>query len=134
MNKKFTLTEIVLKNLKHIDQYKNSNSNEVLLRWWMTGRMSHGLRLTDEGKKAFELADIQHYDFDLKLEKPFVPQNFILELNKKIECPYYIGVNKVAKSINPYIRLYDNKIAMMLALYGNVKEYLESIRVKNDRR
>ena len=130
MNKKFTITKIVLENLQHFDQYKNLSVNDILVRWWMTGRISTGLRLTDEGKTAFQLAEIEHYDFDIKLEKPFVPQNFILDLNKKIHCPYYIGVNKIAKSMSPYIRLYDNKIAMMLALYGNVKEYLESIKVK----
>lgn len=134
MSKKITITSIVIKNLQHIDQFKNKTPNDLLLKWWMTGRISEGLRLTDDGKKAFEQAEITHYDFDIKLEKPFVPQHFILELQKKIQCPYYIGVNKIDKTISPYIRLYDNKIAMMLSLYGNIQEYLKSLKVKNDRR
>ena len=54
----------------------------------------------------------------------------IEELNKKIKCPYYMGVNKDGKKSFPYIRFYDSKIAMMVSLYGNVNEYLDSIKVK----
>jgi alanine racemase len=56
--------------------------------------------------------------------------NYLLELNKKIKCPYYMGVNKLEKRSFPYIRFYDSKIAMMISLYGNVNEYLDSIKVK----
>ena len=34
------------------------------------------------------------------------------------------------KKNKPYIRLYDSKVAMMVSLYGNINEYLESVKVR----
>ncbi|NBO35936.1 hypothetical protein EBU91_00090 [bacterium] len=127
--KKEKITEIVLSNLKHIDTYANITVDKVLLRWWMTGRVSSGMRLTDEGKTCFEIAEIAHYDFDFNYKNKS-PQDLILELNRKITCPYYIGVNTENKVKTAYLRLYDHKIAMMLSLYGNILEYLNSIKEK----
>ena len=56
---------------------------------------------------------------------------FLTECNKKIKCPYYFSVNKGGETKEPFIRLYDSKIAMMLALYGDIESYLESVRIRN---
>ena len=53
-----------------------------------------------------------------------------MDLDKKIKCPYYIGVNKNDVGNKPYIRLYDDRISMMLNLYGDLKSYLQSVRTK----
>lgn len=103
---------------------------DIIFKWWFTGRQE-GLRLTDEGVIAFQLADIEFYDHEFKQDGQSY-HSFILELNKKIKCPYYLGVNKSNKFKSFYIRLYDSKIAMMLGLYGDLKEYLNSIKVKYD--
>ena len=102
----------------------------VIFKWWFTGRQE-GLRLTDEGVIAFELAEIEFYDYEFKQDGQSY-HSFILELNKKIKCPYYLGVNKKDKIKSFYIRLYDSKIAMVLSLYGNLKEYLESINMRGN--
>lgn len=132
-NKKQKITEIVLSNLSHFDQYKNTTVDKVFLRWWMTGRISNGMRLTDEGKNCFELAEIAHYDFEFKY-KNRSPQELILSLNTHIHCPYYIGLEIENKVKLPYIRFYDHKIAMMVSLYGTILEYLESVENKHDRK
>jgi hypothetical protein len=55
----------------------------------------------------------------------------MLEINKKIKCPYYLGVNKIeGKKKKLYMRLYDSKIAMLIELYGNLIGYLDSIKVR----
>lgn len=123
------ITETVLKEIpKHFHMYHEIPIEDLMSRWWMTGRQE-GLRLTDEGMVAFQLAEITHYEFDLKQagENWHV---FLLEVNKKIKCPYYLGVNKTEIKKLPYIRLYDSKVAMMIGLYGNLREYLNSIKVK----
>jgi hypothetical protein len=126
---KETITEVVLAQLpESLHNEKNTTVDKLLFRWWMTGRQD-GLRLTDIGDLAFRTADIEYYQYELKLQPETQYHAYILELNKKIKCPYYMGVNKDGKKAFPYIRFYDSKIAMMISLYGNVNEYLDSIKV-----
>lgn len=128
-SKKQSITEIILDILSKTKNHINENYNDVLFKWWFTGRQD-GLRLTEDGVLAFQLADIAYYDY------PFVQDgqtyhNFILELNKKMSCPYYLGVNKTDKSKKTfYIRVYDSKVAVMLNLYGSLQDYLKSINLK----
>ena len=127
---KETITEVVLAQLPDsLLQEKNSSVDKLLFKWWMTGRQD-GLRLTDMGDLAFRTAEIEFYQYELKIQPETQYHAYILELNKKIKCPYYMGVNKEVKKSSPYIRFYDSKIAMMISLYGNVNEYLDSIKVK----
>lgn len=130
---KQTLTELILKEIpKTNPNYYNADVDSLLSQWWFTGRQD-SLRLTEQGMMAFNDANIEFYDFDFKQEGQSY-HNFILDLNKKIKCPFYIGQKKLDKSKTLYIRVYDSKIAMMLGLYGNLQEYLNSIRItKNDR-
>lgn len=127
---KHKITEAVLAEIpKSHRVYQDLTIEDIAFRWWFTGRQE-GLRLTDEGVTAFQLADIEFYDYEFKAEGKS-HHTFMLELNKKIKCPYYLGVNKKDKTKPKfYIRLYDSKIAMVLGLYGTLDEYLESIKVK----
>jgi len=121
------ITELVLKELPH-SHWQEIPLDQVVYRWWMTGRAGYGLRLNDEGAGAFKEANIAHYEFPLgsvKGQDIKKPEHYIQELSKKIQCPYYIGVNKEKKE-PPYIRIYDHKIATMLTLYGTLREYLDS--------
>lgn len=126
---KHKITETVLAEIPKSHRiYHELPIEDVIFKWWFTGRQD-GLRLTDEGLTAFQLADITFYDYDFMQDGQSY-HSFILELNKKIQCPYYLGVNKKDKSKSFYIRLYDSRVAMMLGLYGNLKEYLQSIKVR----
>lgn len=100
---------------------------ELQLKWWMTGRQE-GLRLTDIGDVTFQLAEIENFTYNVARIPEGSWYTFLLELNRKIKCPYYLGVNKLADKKNePFIRLYDSKIAMLVSLYGTLNDYLESI-------
>lgn len=104
---------------------------ESLRRWWQTGARSDGLRLTEIGDWSFRVAEIEFYQYDFKPKAVESYHSYILDLNKKLKCPYYLGVNKQeGKKSVPYIRLYDSKIAMMLSLYGDLDSYLNSIKVR----
>jgi hypothetical protein len=76
------------------------------------------------------MAEIEFYQYDLATRPADGYYSWVMELNKKIKCPYYMGVNKDGKKSKPFIRFYDSKIAMMVSLYGNVNEYLDSIKVR----
>lgn len=103
--------------------------DECLRRWWQTGSSGTALRLSEMGDTMFRVAEIEfyQYDFDVKLEEGW--HGYILDMSKKLKCPYYLGVTKQqGKKNKPYIRLYDSKIAMMVSLYGNIDDYLKSVR------
>jgi len=124
------ITEAVLAEIDKKDNiYLVCPIDKVMFKWFITGRQE-GLRLTDEGVNAFKLANIEFYDHEFKQEGQSY-YSFILELNKKIKCPFYIGTKKIdGKKTTLYIRLYDSKIAMVLNLYGNLKDYLNSVKEK----
>jgi hypothetical protein len=122
MNKKVNYTKVVLDNLPENNPFKSKTLDQALSAWWVTGRTSDSLRLSEEGYQVFTYSDIAHYDFDYELEKANFPAA-TLKLGKKIKCPFYIGFhNRFYKSA--YIRVYDSKVAMLITLYGTIKDYL----------
>ena len=126
------ITQAVLDNLPpEVTEYKNSKLEQIIFRWWVTGRTGQGLRLTDEGKNAFQLAEIEHYDYPMVLKTLIKKKDklklaeFTINIGKKISCPFYLG-QKTDNKKTTYIRIYDSKVAMMISLYGDIFEYLES--------
>ena len=134
-SKKEKLTEIILDQLPNSSTFKTIPADKTFMRWWVTGRSSNNLRLTDEGKHAFDEAEIEFFDYplfteqqlkDIKASKKtiFEGSKFTMTL-KKIDCPFYVGM-KTNQTKSAYIRIYDSKTAMMISLYGSFTEYLES--------
>jgi len=124
------ITEAVLEEIpktEKIRRYQDS-IDQLIFNWWVTGRQE-GLRLTESGRMAFELANVEYYDFSFKQEGSTY-YSFVSDLSKKINCPYYLGTNKTPDGKNFYLRLYDSKVAMMLNLYGNINEYLASVKIR----
>jgi len=132
MNKpslKELITDAVIKQLPQA--WEEWTLEESLKKWWQTGARGDSLRLTEIGDTAFRLAEIEfyQYEFSKKIEGSY--HSYILDLSKKLKCPYYLGANKQeGKKSRPYIRLYDSKIAMMVSLYGDIDSYLKSIKVR----
>ena len=120
------LTQTVLDTLEE----KHWTFEEALKRWWFNPRRDGGLRLTQVGDLEFRYAKIEFFTHDFKTDTKVSKSyyNLVLELDKKIKCPYYMDVDSTSKK--PYIRLYDSRISMMLALYGDIDSYLNSIKVK----
>ena len=94
----------------------------IVSDWWMTGRHD-GLRLTDTGDACFREAEIEYFEFPFSKLKVGSWFNFIVEINRKIKCPYYLHYTKGTQSV----RIYDSKIAMMMTLYGDIRLYLDSL-------
>lgn len=115
---------------------------EKIMERWFVNPNQEGLRLTYLGNEGFIAANIEFFDFELE-HSAADPQGWygiLLDMSKKIKCPYYLGTAKTKRSGpyqpsklgkgKPYIRVYDSKIAMMVGLYGNLKDYLESVKIK----
>lgn len=130
---KTNITKLVMNELSDNEDniWKDLSVDAVIFKWWVTGRGGSGLRLSDQGAKAFEVAKIAHYEFPLELStfKTEVEWDaFVRKLAKKLACPYYLSVYKKDNKFKQQLRIYDHKIAMMLTLYGNINEYIESVK------
>ena len=124
-SRKQIITEAVLAQLPSI----NDPIEKTISEWWFT-KSGEGLRLTPIGDFAFRTAEIEFFDLPLSVKHESW-YSFVSNCGKKLKCPYYIGVNKNdTKLANPFIRLYDSKIAMLVELYGGIQEYLESVKVR----
>ena len=118
-----------------IEQLPNSNIDleKAMRTFWLDIRNEGGLRLSDAGDRTFIVADIESFEFPFRLKKItdkepiYSYQNLMLDLSLKVPCPYYIGRHKPTE---PYIRVYDSKIAMMINLYGDIYEYLRNTQIK----
>lgn len=103
--------------------------DKAIKQWWYNPRKDGGLRLTQVGDLEFRYARLEHNTHTLntkKVKKSYY--QFVLELDKKIKCPYYMDIDPKTKT--PFIRLYDSRISMMFNLYGDIDSYLNSIKVK----
>lgn len=131
---KIEIVNVILADAKNDPDFpwKDKDPERLVFDWFVTGRAGSGLRLTDAGKMSFEHLNIAHYDFEFN--PPDTVRNhsnwskYTLILDKKIKCPYYIGIKLLDKKKQPYIRIYDHKIAMMLALYGDIDSYIEMVK------
>ena len=113
--------------------WKDKSVDQLVFDWFVTGRVGLGLRLTDVGMVAFDKAKIAYYDFNFTPPKGIAGGSnwgkYTLILDKKVRCPYYIGIKLVDNDKKqPYIRIYDHKIAMMMTLYGDFQSYLDSVK------
>lgn len=125
MNDKIKITNVIFDLCKDKLDPK-VDIEKLYFSWWATGRTGNGLRLTEDGKHIFDILDIEYYDFPLHVTSSNY-SNKIIELGKKINCPFYVGFhNQRYKSA--YIRLYDSKVAMMVTLYGSVEDFLQATK------
>jgi len=125
-NKKEIITRKIYEHLPNINPFSKLDAEKLIFLWWTTGRSSDSLRLTEDGKIAFDLAQIEFFDFPLLVKKTndLKASKFTISIGKKVKCPYYIGL-KTSKAQSAYIRIYDSKVAMMIQLYGNVQDFLD---------
>ena len=101
--------------------------------FWLDIRSEGGLRLSDTGDQAFKTADIENFEFPFRLQRItdkepiYSYQNLMLDLSLKVTCPYYIGRHKPTE---PYLKIYDSKVAMIINLYGDIYEYLRNSQIR----
>ena len=133
-NNKRTITALVLKEMDtdEADVWKSKPIDDVVFSWWMSGRTGLGLRLTDQGFRAFECAKITKYNFPYTPKPDIYTSNKLMfELNEKILCPYYLGTSRIDNQpLKTYIIIYDRKVMIAMTLYGDIHKYLESIDLK----
>ena len=127
---KFVVTEKIISLLPEncsLYQYKKYPLDKTVFFWWEGGRSSTSLRLSPEGKKAFDYAGIKSYKF-LIYDGKIIPKSYglLLEFGKYIDCPWYVNTRNYADDDAFNITVYDSKIATMITLYGSIHDYVNS--------
>jgi hypothetical protein len=96
------------------------NVDLAVKEWWMNFRDSGGLRLSEPGYTVFNQFDLIRYEH--QLNGFVINASFLILLDKKLTCPYYIKTGK-----NPKLIMFGSKEAMMLKLYGDIENYLNML-------
>lgn len=96
------------------EDYKMS-IEQATLTWWVNSRNNGGFRLTHNGYEIMsDVLNIENWTIK-------APPNLklLLELDKKLQTPYYVNAKKKE------IVLFGSRDAMMVALHGDLKRYIE---------
>ena len=120
MRNKQKLTEELVKQL---DSDSGITVKRAMHSWWFNIRKTGGMRLTGPGYKIFcEELDLARYEFAIEDPHSF-NQHTILDLDKKMQMPYYIHA---VKGIPKKIVFFGSQEAVMVNLYGDLKKFLEN--------
>jgi len=120
MRNKLQLTQKLVAELPEQDRITLAQAR---VQWWFNFRNNGGMRLTSVGYRAFcEALDIVSYEYAIDDPTEF-NQHMILELDRKIQTPYYVSATK---GIPKKIIFFGSKEAVMIRLYGNLKQYLDN--------
>ncbi len=119
MRDKLKLVETLIAELP--DGHEETVGRAMTL-WWYNIRANGGLRLTDIGYFVFKnMLDIESYDMDIDLEK--FDRQMILNLDRKLQMPYYIVVKK---KLPTKIVMFGSREAMLARLYGDLDKFLSN--------
>lgn len=120
MRNKQKLTEELVKQL---DPDLGVTIKRAMHSWWFNIRKNGGMRLTSPGYKIFcEDLDLARYEFAINDPHDF-NQHTILDLDKKMQMPYYIHA---VKGIPKKIVFFGSREAIMVNLYGDLKKFLDN--------
>ena len=90
----------------------------ALLTWYVNIRPTGGFRLTAKGYTVLKTLELESWHVDLSANKPMMSKRLLLELDHKLQWPYYIdGKNK-------QLIFFSSKEAMLATLYGDLPAFL----------
>lgn len=119
--------DIVTHLRDNIPDDKRESIDQAMVTWWANIRPEGGLRLTRHGYEMLhDVLKIESWELDLsQAERQVFTKRTILEMDRKIEWPYYIEVN--ARRGRRRVVFFSSREAMMASMYGDLKKWLESI-------
>lgn len=84
------------------------------------------MRLTTAGFDTFvKKLELEHYS--ISIDNPMLfNQQVILDLDRKLQMPYYIHA---VKGIPKTLVLFGSREAVMINLYGDLKQFLDNYKI-----
>jgi hypothetical protein len=109
--------------VKQLDPDQGVTVKRAMRTWWFNIRKNGGMRLTSVGFTVFtKELDLAQYEFAITDPHEF-NQHMILNLDRKMQMPYYISATK---GIPKKIIFFGSRDAVMVNLYGNLKQFLDN--------
>ena len=122
MRDKLQLTETLVDLLP---DSRRISVESVVPVWWYNLRKTGGLRLTALGYRAFvEELELENYEYSIDNPQLFNQQT-ILDLDRKMQMPYYIHV---VKGVPKKIVFFGSREAVVINLYANLQQFLDNYR------
>jgi hypothetical protein len=116
---KAKLTEALVANLP---EGFGEPADVALKTWWSNIRRTGGMRLTEHGFYIFSrVLELDHYELEIKP----TPGNrrIILTLDRKLQSPYYIRIDK---RIPTGVYMFGSREAVVAQLYGDLEKFLRN--------
>ena len=119
MRDKKKLTETLVAELP---AHLGITAEDAYATWWANLRTAGGLRLTDRGYDIFcEHLDLEHHHYSLE---PFrITMTHVLALDRKLQTPYYI---EIEKRIPVRVYMFGSREAVTAQLYGDLEKFLKN--------
>lgn len=123
--------DIVQRLMADIPEELREPHDRAMITWWANIRPSGGLRLTQHGYRIMhEILQLESWEMVLsdndQLSRNRITKKIVLELDRKLEWPYYLDYNVRKKRRR--IVFFGSREAMMASLYNNLESWLVSIK------
>lgn len=94
---------------------------QAMVTWWFNLREQGGLRLTNTGYSTLRKSlKLETYKFELQQPRAHQNKRLILGLDRKLQWPYYLSKQR--------LEFFSSKEAMMATLYGDITQWLQSLK------
>jgi hypothetical protein len=124
--------EIVTRLMPQVPEKSQQSIEQAMITWWANIRRDGGMRLTHHGYEIMhDILKIESWALDLSatddsnLFQARVTKKTILDLDRKLEWPYYLDFNARKKSRR--IVFFGSREAMMATMYGDLERWLDSL-------
>ena len=124
--------EIVQRLLPDISEALREPEDRAMITWWANIRRDGGLRLTSPGYQIMhDVLKLESWVLDLsdgndtRSSRSSMTKKIILDLDRKLEWPYYLDFN--ARKKRRRIVFFGSREAMMAAMYGDLERWLASL-------
>jgi hypothetical protein len=108
-----------------LPDHKRISVESAVPVWWYNLRQTGGLRLTANGYRTFvEELELENYEYPIDNPQMF-NQLTILDLDRKMQMPYYIHV---VKGVPKKIVFFGSCEAVAVNLYGNLQQFLDNYK------
>ena len=119
--------EIIQRLMPQVPMEHQQSTESAMKTWWANIRRDGGMRLTDLGYEIMhDVLKLESWELDLSdKERVIFTKRVILDLDRKLEWPYYIDVN--VKRKRRRIVFFGSREAMMATIYGDLQKWLASL-------
>ena len=119
--------EIVARLRDEIPEQYQESVDQAMITWWANIRPEGGMRLTRHGYEMLhDVLKMESWELDLtQADRRVFNKRLILDMDRKIEWPYYIDVN--ARRQKRRVVFFSSREAMMATMYGDLKKWLDNL-------